>query len=120
VDTRLELYRKLGDVDEADKLDDIQKEYADRFGSLPPEVMNLLYALKIKGLGAKSGIESISTEEENIVIRRFQGLPFSTLKFLSLSSYRDEIYIGKTQIRISYKKLGREWRRVLEEVLKRV
>jgi len=120
VDTRLELYRELGNVEEADKLDEIQKAYTDRFGNPPPEVLNLLYALKIKGLGAKAGVESISTEDENIVIRRFQGLPFDTLKFLSLASYRNEIYIGHTQIRISFKKLGRDWRKVLEEVLKRI
>ena len=33
VDTRLELYRTLGNVDAADKLDDILKEFTDRFGS---------------------------------------------------------------------------------------
>jgi transcription-repair coupling factor (superfamily II helicase) len=120
VDTRLELYRELGNIDEADKLADIQKAYTDRFGNPPPEVLNLLYALKIKGLGAKAGIESISIEEENIVIRRFQGLPFDTLKFLSLSAYRDQIYIGHTLMRINHKKLGKDWRKVLEEVLKRV
>jgi len=120
VDTRLELYRKLGDVDEADKLEDIQKEYTDRFGTPPPEVMNLLYALKIKGLGAKAGIESISTEDDNIVIRRFHGLPFDVLKFVSLRSYRDQLYIGHTQMRVNYKRLGKDWRKVLEEVLKRV
>jgi transcription-repair coupling factor (superfamily II helicase) len=120
VDTRLELYRELGNVDEADTLADLQKAYTDRFGSPPPEVLNLFYALKVKGLGAKAGIESISMEEDNIVIRRFQGLPFDTLKFLSLSAYRDQIFIGHTLMRINYKKLGKEWRKVLEEVLKRV
>jgi transcription-repair coupling factor (superfamily II helicase) len=120
VDTRLELYRELGNVDEADKLADIQKAYTDRFGNPPPEVLNLLFALKIKGLGAKAGIESIAVEEDNIVIRRFQGLPFDTLKSLSLSAYRDQIFIGHTLMRINYKKLGKDWRKVLEEVLKRV
>ena len=33
VDTRLELYRTLGNVDAAEKLDEILKEYTDRFGS---------------------------------------------------------------------------------------
>jgi transcription-repair coupling factor (superfamily II helicase) len=120
VDTRLELYRELGNVEEAGRLDEIQKAYADRFGEPPPEVINLLYALKIKALGAKAGVESISTEEDNVVIRRFQGLPFDTLKFVSLRSYQNDIHIGHTQMRISYKKLGKDWRKVLEEVLKRV
>jgi transcription-repair coupling factor (superfamily II helicase) len=120
VDTRLELYRELGNVEGADKLEEIQKAYTDRFGSPPPEVINLLYALKIKALGAKAGVESISTEDENVVIRRFQGLPFDTLKFVSLLSYRDQIHIGHTQMRLNFKKLGKDWRKVLEDVLKRI
>lgn len=120
VDTRLELYRELGDINEADKLDEIQKAYTDRFGNPPPEVMNLLYALRIKGLGAKAGVESISTEDDNIIIRRFHRLPFDVLKFVSLASYREQIYIGHTQIRINFRKLGKDWRKILEEVLKRI
>ena len=68
VNTRLELYRNLTKPEAAEKLDDIAQEYNDRFGTLPPEVENLLYAVKIKGLAAKAGIESISTEEGQIVI----------------------------------------------------
>ena len=66
--------------DAADKLDDILKEYTDRFGKPPPEVHNLLYAVRIKGLAAKAGIESISTEEGYIILRRFQGMPFDAQK----------------------------------------
>jgi len=42
----------LGDLSVSDKLDDIRKGYSDRFGAPPPEVDNLLYAVKIKGLAA--------------------------------------------------------------------
>jgi transcription-repair coupling factor (superfamily II helicase) len=115
VDTRLELYRTLGNVDAAAKLDDILKEYTDRFGSPPPEVHNLFYALKIKGLAAKAGIESISTEEGFIVLRRFQGLPFDAQRFMQ--ALTDGVTIGRTQIRIDYKKL-KGWRGVLEGVIK--
>jgi transcription-repair coupling factor (superfamily II helicase) len=115
VDTRLELYRTLGDVATAEKLDDILREYTDRFGSPPPEVNNLIYALKVKALAAKAGIESISTEEDSIVLRRFRGLPFDAQKFIS--SLRDGVTIGHTQIRINYKKQGSEWRKALERML---
>ena len=116
VDTRLELYRTLGDIESAEKVDDILKEYTDRFGSPPPEVHNLLYALKIKALAARAGIESITTEEGNIVLRRFQGLPFDAQKFLQ--ALTDGVIVGRTQIRIDYKKLKREWRGVLERVVR--
>ena len=117
VDTRLELYRALGSVDAAAKLDDILKEYADRFGKPPPEVQNLLYAVKIKGLAARAGIESITTEEGYIILRRFSGLPFDAIKLSPL--LREEIAVGRTQIRINYKKIGKGWKGVLEGVIKK-
>jgi transcription-repair coupling factor (superfamily II helicase) len=116
VDTRLELYRALGNADAAARLDDILKEYADRFGNPPPEVLNLLYAVKIKGLAARARIESITTEEDYIILRRFQGQPFDAQRFMQ--ALTGGVTVGHTQIRIDYKKIGRGWRGVLEGIIK--
>jgi transcription-repair coupling factor (superfamily II helicase) len=116
VDTRLELYRTLAGEDAGARLDEFRKEYADRFGALPPEVENLLYAVKIKGLAAKAGIESISTEEGQIILRRFSGPPFDAGKLSSLPP--DGIAVGRTQIRINYQKTGKKWKGILEEIFK--
>jgi transcription-repair coupling factor (superfamily II helicase) len=116
VDTRLELYRALANLDAAARLDDFHKEYADRFGSPPPEVENLLYAVKIKGLAAKAGIESINTEEGYIILRRFQGLPFDASEFSSI--LHDGVEIGRTQIKINYIKIGKDWSELLERLIK--
>jgi transcription-repair coupling factor (superfamily II helicase) len=116
VDTRLDLYRALGEIDSVGKLDDILKEYTDRFGKPPVEVHNLLYAVRIKVLAAKAGIESISTEEGYIIIRRFQGKPFNAQKFVQ--ALTDGVTVGRTQIRIDYKKIGKGWRNTLEGVIR--
>ena len=116
IDTRLELYRVLGDVDSVDELDNIFREYTDRFGKPPMEVHDLLYAVKIKVLAAKAGIESITTEEGYIIIRRFQGNPFNAQKFMQ--SLADGVTVGRTQIRIDYKKIGKGWRNTLEGLIK--
>ncbi len=116
VETRLELYKKLAEADAAEKLDDVLKEYTDRFGKPPPEVANLFYAVRIKALAAKAGIESISTEEGQIILRRFQGLPFDAQKFVQ--TLTDGVTIGHTQIRINYKKLRGKWKGVLEGVIR--
>jgi transcription-repair coupling factor (superfamily II helicase) len=118
VDTRLELYRGLGNADAAARIDDTLQGYTDRFGTPPPEVHNLLYAVKIKGLAAKAGIESVITEEGFIILRRFQGLPFDREKLGSL--LRDEIYVGRTQIRINYEKLRNKWKGMLERILRAI
>jgi transcription-repair coupling factor (superfamily II helicase) len=115
MDTRLELYRALSNLDSAARLDDIREEYADRFGTPPPEVENLLYAVKIKALAARAGIESISTEESYIILRRFQGLPFDASKLSSVM--RDGMEVGRTQIRLNHRKVGKGWRRILEQLL---
>jgi transcription-repair coupling factor (superfamily II helicase) len=116
VETRLELYKKLADVATAEHLDDVLKEYTDRFGTPPAEVDNLFYALRIKALAAQAGIESISTEEGQIVLRRFEGIPFDTQKFMG--ALTDGVTVGRTQIRIDYKRLRRKWKGVLEGVIR--
>jgi transcription-repair coupling factor (superfamily II helicase) len=115
VATRMELYRTLSDIESSGKIDDITREYTDRFGTPPTEVENLFYAVRIKALAARAGIESVTTEEGMIVIRRFQGLPFDREMLSGL--LRDGIEVGRTQIRLDYKKFFRKWKQVLEEVV---
>ena len=117
LDTRISLYQRLVKVDQAELIDDLAREFGDRFGAPPPEVRNLLYALRIKILAAKAGIESIDTHDEHIVVRRFQGMEFDKEK---LAPFRDGVKIGLTQLRLDYKRLGKEWQRVLEEIVGKV
>jgi transcription-repair coupling factor (superfamily II helicase) len=115
VETRLHLYQRLAKVDKLEQLDDLAQEFDDRFGALPVEVQNLLYAVKIKVLASKVGIESISTEEGQIILRLFQGMQFTPeQRELPLP---DGVKISLSQIRLNPKRLGKEWREVLEEVV---
>ncbi len=115
VATRLELYRKLAESDAPAHLDDLLKECEDRFGPAPREVKNLLYAVKIKGMGARAGIESIGVEEGSIVLRRFTGLPFDAGAFVG--ALRDGITVGRTQVRIDLRKFRSDWKGALESVI---
>ncbi len=115
LNARLALYRRLADVKANEGIEDLASEFSDRFGPLPQEVENLLYSVRIKILAAKAGIESISTEHGQIIIRPFEGMHFDKRKLEPLS--RDGVKIGLNQISIHYKRLGREWQQVLEEVL---
>jgi transcription-repair coupling factor (superfamily II helicase) len=115
VNSRLELYRELAEPDADRKLDDITHAYLDRFGAIPEEVENLFYVVRIKALAARAGIETVTTEEGNITLRRFEGLPFDAEKLKPV--IRDGVTVGRTLIKIDYIKLGRTWKRVLEEVI---
>ena len=115
VSTRLSLYHRLAGVKNEEQIEVLKYDFRDRFGSPPPEVENLLYAVRLKLLAARAGIESISTEEGWIVLRKFAGMRFDTNKPETL--LRDGIKPSVTQIRLDYKKLGKKWREVLREVL---
>ncbi len=118
LNTRLSLYQGLAKVDRAEQVAALAQEFSDRFGTLPQEVKNLLYAVRIKALAANAGIESISTGEGQIIIRRFEGMRFDKQQLEPI--LKEGIKVGITQLRLNPKRLGREWREVLEEVLRRV
>ncbi|TET18285.1 MAG: transcription-repair coupling factor, partial [Dehalococcoidia bacterium] len=103
INTRLSLYQRLVKVDKAELIDDLAREFGDRFGPLPPEVRNLLYALRIKILATKAGIESIDTKDKQIVIRRFQGMQFDKQQLEPI--LKDGIKVGLTQLRLNPKRL---------------
>ena len=52
-----------------EEVDAIAVELADRFGSIPDEVDNLLYQLRIKVLAGASGVNAISIEEGKLAVR---------------------------------------------------
>ena len=114
--TRLELYQRMADITELQQIPIVAQEFTDRFGVPPKEVENLLYILKIKALAKDSGIESISTLDSEIILQLFAGMQFNKQK---LSHFlREGIRIGTSQLRMSLKKPGKGWQRVLEEILR--
>ncbi len=115
MDSRLHLYQRLVKVDRAEQLEDFRREFADRFGAIPAEVENLLYAVRIKLLAMKAGIESVSVFEGQLVLRLFEGMQFSPAQ--RALTFPDGVKIGLNQIRLSLKRLGKGWREVLEKVL---
>ena len=117
LNTRLSLYQSLVKLETVDQVEELAHEFSDRFGTPPVEVENLLYALRIKIQASKAGIESISTEEGQIILRLFDGLQFDKQK---LESLRDGIKVGLTQLRLNPKRLVGDWQKVLEEVVRRV
>jgi transcription-repair coupling factor (superfamily II helicase) len=113
VDTRISLYQSLVKAD-ARQVERLAADFKDRFGAPPAEVNNLLYAVRLKALAAKAAIESIATEDTQVVVRRFQGMPFDRYK---LRDYmREGIDIGITHLYIDTKEV-RDWPAVLEKII---
>jgi transcription-repair coupling factor (superfamily II helicase) len=113
--TRMELYQRLADMTEVRQVEPFLQELNDRFGPPPLEVNNLLYIVKIKALGNKAGIESISAENDEIVLRLFAGMRVEQKKLAPF--YRYDIKTSGSQVRFGVKQPGKGWQRALEEVL---
>jgi len=116
--TRLGLYQKLVKLEKLEQIEPIAQEFNDRFGTPPPEVENLLYAVRIKILAAKAGIESITTEHGEIVLSLFEGIRFDRQKLEPFLKYG--VRVTPFQVRLSPKRLGKDWQRVLEEVVTQI
>jgi transcription-repair coupling factor (superfamily II helicase) len=117
VETRLSLYQRLAKVEKLEQIEALRDEFNDRFGAMPPEVKNLLYALKIKMLAAKAGIEAVTTEDGLIVLRLLEGMRFTPQqRELALP---DGVRMGVRQLSLSYKG-DKGWKGKLEVVLGKV
>ena len=72
---RLQIYRRIAGITHLETLDEMRQELLDRFGkdeesgSLPEEVENLLFQIKVKILALKAGVERIGRELDQLVLR---------------------------------------------------
>jgi len=114
-DVRLNIYREIARLNDVSRVDRYISELRDRFGPLPDEVRNLLYAVKVKLLASQSGIESVSSEDGHIVLRRFQGMSFDGKIIQPYLKYG--LKLGKSHLYINFR-LVKEWPRVLENILR--
>jgi transcription-repair coupling factor (superfamily II helicase) len=117
-ETRLSLYQCLAGTRDLEALNVWSKDFKDRFGDMPEEVVNLLYAIKIKVLATRAVLASISTEGGDIVLRRPAGLEFDLVKLKQV--YRSGVKLAPFQVRITMKLTSKPWQVVLEEMLGRM
>jgi len=115
METRLDLYQRLANIKNIKQVGEMTKEFVDRFGTLPVEVENLLYVVKIKLLAHKAGLESISVEQRELVLRLYEGMSFKKKKLGNF--IRDGIKIGNTRLTLNPRRFGKQWQNVLEDVL---
>ena len=72
---RLGLYRRAASILQREEIQQLKKEFTDRFGSIPEPVKNLLIQLEIKLLAEKAGLEGISIQSGQINLQYPEGQP---------------------------------------------
>ena len=68
-DLRLRLYRRIADLRDEIELDALGSEFRDRFGVLPEMLQNLLYQMRVKLRAEKAGLNSVSWEAGQVLLK---------------------------------------------------
>lgn len=66
---RLQIYRRLADIQVEEKIEEIKSEFTDRFGPIPQVLENLFTQLKIKLKAEKCGLASITLSGNNFMLQ---------------------------------------------------
>ncbi len=112
---RLKLYRRIAETDSLQAVDDLAAEFSDRFGSLPEQVKNLLYQMKVKLLAEQAHLASISMEGEQMVLR-FPPLPEGVSQ-RNLPPLGSGSRAGKNAYWLPFDSASEEWQSLLIETL---
>jgi transcription-repair coupling factor (superfamily II helicase) len=114
LDTRLIFYQRLAKLGSTKQVDDMAEELEDRFGPLPPQVSNLLYAVKAKILALEAGVRSIAVDEGQLVVKMAEG---KRVEKALESALGDGVKAGTNQVRLNIKRLGDRWQETLSQTL---
>jgi transcription-repair coupling factor (superfamily II helicase) len=118
LNTRLSLYHRLAMVERVEEVEEVAREFQDRFGPLPEPVDNLLYIVKVKVLAIRAKVSSISTQGRQIVMKPQAVDSPLRIGGAVMSKYPGAaVKTGPTQIKLDTRLLGDKWKLVLEEIL---
>ncbi len=74
LDVRMELYRRIGDIEGPEEIDSLRAELVDRFGAYPTEVDNLLNTVSLKLLAKLAHIDRIDAGPKGANISFYQNI----------------------------------------------
>lgn len=115
---RLQLYRRLANIETEADLDSLEAELQDRFGKLPIAIQGLLYQIRVKLLGQQAGATAIATDKGRIQIR----LPYlGSIDRIGLQDYLGEqVRVSRTAVWLVPDVESQGWQQILLDVLKRL
>ncbi len=71
---RLQLYRRMAQLNSESEINNLTIELEDRFGPVPSQVENLLFQLKVKAVASRAGVESIAYQNNQILLQMGEDL----------------------------------------------
>ena len=110
---RLDIYRRIAGISVDADVQSMEDELLDRFGPLPWQAQNLLYVARLKAHARQGGVQSLTREDGQIVLRlhdEIGGARGALQRHLPR-----EFAVGHTQIRMDLGKLADGWESPLME-----
>ena len=66
---RLMVYRRIASARSEDEIDRVVNEVRDRYGPIPPSILNLADYGRIRAMADRLGIESVDREGDRVLFR---------------------------------------------------
>jgi transcription-repair coupling factor (superfamily II helicase) len=92
---RIKAYRGIAEITTLDQLNQLKRDWRDRFGAFPPAVDNLLLLGKIKIAAAEAGITRVEVKEGKVMLTRRGDFILVGGKFPRLVANSIESYLGE-------------------------
>jgi transcription-repair coupling factor (superfamily II helicase) len=97
---RLQMYRRIAGISHLESIDEMRQELLDRFGkdeesgSVPDEIENLLFQIKVKILALRAGVDKIGRELDQLVLHS------ETLENMNRAAMQHRIRQGLGQLEV--------------------
>ena len=116
--TRLGIYHRLVRLTRLAEVEAMDEELRDRFGPLPWQAINLLYVVRLKLLAHETEVESITREDDQIVLRLKDAVGGARPALQKLLGQGARI--GHMVIRLEMSAFEDGWQEGLEEMLEKL
>ena len=94
---RIDVYKKIAQIDGEDSRNDLIEELIDRFGDPTRPVMNLIDVAHLKGLCSRIGVESIGLRQGKLAMKFAAAAQLDPMKLLKLlEKYRRRMVLSAT------------------------
>ncbi len=114
-DLKIRLYRRLASVTQLDEVDAVEQEFADRFGPLPPPVVDLLFGLRIRALARSRMLRAVEATDRELIVRTS---PFVVTDRLALyRAFGRQAQVRRGVITIPRRPAAAEWQADLLQLL---
>ena len=115
MDLRLQIYRRIAGLGSSAEVEGLREELRDRFGALPPAVVNLLYQIEVKLLGQAAAATAIILRDGRLAIR-LPWLPTVNRDQLQQHLGR-KARVTRTAVEVTVDESDAGWRPLLQQLL---